>query len=437
MRMVKKYACVLLGQASPLQAQAQVSDPTDAALCTRLIAENDELHSALCACKNVITRYTHGHRWDTYKRWVNGYELVHPTAPSGGSKDLPGVASHNPISRSFFKMWELLQDYGAEMVPACVRCNPVRAAFLAEGPGGFVEAFMHWRLSVGAAAEGASAQDELHGMTLLPQRSRNVPGWRLQAARGAHEGADGHAAALQAQAQALHVHRGADGTGDLYQLANLDALVGAVGASSCHLVTADGGFDFSCDYNGQEGASLRLLVCEVYAALRLQRAGGAFVLKVYDIRALATLRLVHALRCAYGRVRIVKPHTSRPANSEKYIVCTDFQGASERLVCALRAACAADGAPQAVADLLRAVQPMPAAFVRDVLAFNTVHIARLAACIARTILLIQQAQQPPDGVLSTQLNKAVRWCHKYGIHIAPAALKAYRPLLAASSESYC
>jgi 23S rRNA U2552 (ribose-2'-O)-methylase RlmE/FtsJ len=48
------------------------------------------------------------------------------------------------------------------------------------------------------------------------------------------------------------------------------------------LVTADGGFDVK-NYNGQEVLTSKLLLCEIYAALKTQSHGGTFVIKFFDM----------------------------------------------------------------------------------------------------------------------------------------------------------
>lgn len=285
------------------------------------------------------------------------------------------------------------------------------AAFLAEGPGGFMESFAKFRADAGAKC------DRLHGITLL-SRNRNIPNWKVQRV---------------CPPDRVTIHRGADGTGDLYQVRNIDHLVAEVGQGACDLVTADGGFDFSSDFNNQEEASMRLILSEVYTALRLQRPGGAFLLKVYDVHAIATMRILFALRTCYAAVRIVKPLTSRPANSEKYVMCTGFRGLPPALRSALRAACVGGGGAAVINTSLRPVAPLPVAFVRDIVHFNTMYVARQVAYIGRTILLIvQDADRAPHAHhrgLHVQLSKSLRWCHKYGIRACVRAVRSYAPLL--------
>jgi hypothetical protein len=66
-------------------------------------------------------------------------------------------------------------------------------------------------------------------------------------------------------------------------------------------------------------------VSEVLYALSLQKPGGTFVLKIFDTFTRVTVDIIHLLAVFYSDVIIIKPNTSRVANSEKYIVCKGFK----------------------------------------------------------------------------------------------------------------
>ena len=57
----------------------------------------------------------------------------------------------------------------------------------------------------------------------------------------------------------------------------------------------------------------------------MQKKGGTFILKLFDIFSAATIDLVYILSSLYDRTYIIKPHTSRAANAERYIVCKKFR----------------------------------------------------------------------------------------------------------------
>ena len=400
--MVKKYAFVLRG---PYTDDEPETGGDNKSVRSAFLTENDALHATLNMCKNMITRHYQSRKWGQYKRFTNEYELVYTN-----STEFPSVASYKPISRSFFKMWEVMHDFAGDMrVDAR---GGMQAMFLAEGPGGFMESFARFRAT---RCPGSSSEDRLHGMTLI-SKNKHIPNWKVPFADADGGGKGGGGG------RGFKIHRGADGTGNLYNLDNIDHLVRSVGGEhSCHLVTADGGFDFSANFNGQEVSSLRLVVAEVYTALRLQAKGGCFLLKIYDIHAPATLRLLYAVWTCYASMRIVKPMTSRPANSEKYVLCCGFNGATPSLLAALRMSCASGCGKVTLKDV-------PTMFVKDVVHFNTHYIARQVCYICQTLSMIAGIVESDTHGVRLQLRNAILWCDRYGIPVSKEAIDRYTTL---------
>lgn len=117
---------------------------------------------------------------------------------------------------------------------------------------------------------------------------------------------------------------GKDNTGDINNLDNIHHIKNLVGSNGSYLVTADGGFDEGTDFNNKEQLHYFLILNEIYSALCLQKLGGMFILKVFDIFTTTSVHLLYLLNLVYEEVYIYKPKTSRPTNSEKYIVCKNF-----------------------------------------------------------------------------------------------------------------
>lgn len=250
-----------------------------------LLGKNLYLHSILTRYKNKITEYYKNKLWDRYKKLSNEYEIIFTTPNTGNN-----ISLYSPVSRSFFKMWEMLHDFHDCLDMSTPKLNVI---FLAEGPGGFAEAFIKYR---------NNSIDSYHGIS-LKSVNKNIPDWKYQ--------------------DRMSICYGADGTGDLYKKSNLDYLKNHL--PKMHIITADGGFDFSTDFNSQEELSLRLILCEMYAAINMQLEGGHFILKIYDIFQQYTIKTICLLKTFYEHIYIVKPLSSRPANSEKYLVCTNFK----------------------------------------------------------------------------------------------------------------
>ncbi|KAJ8722140.1 hypothetical protein PYW08_004542 [Mythimna loreyi] len=88
-----------------------------------------------------------------------------------------------------------------------------------------------------------------------------------------------------------------------------------------HFLMADGGFSVEGQENIQEILSKQLYLCQCLAALMLVRTGGHFVVKLFDVFTLFSVGLIYILYRCFDKVCIHKPVTSRPANSERYLVC--------------------------------------------------------------------------------------------------------------------
>ena len=264
-----------------------------------LLAINCNLNETVTMYKNKITPFYKTRQWDRYKKVTNEYETIHTSPPA------QNVCKYSPISRAFFKMWEILCDFSDEIFEGNV--YPMKFLCLAESPGSFVEAVMKYRFGK------KHSLDEYHGISLKSKMDKNIPDWRY----------------ANHFIKRINLHYGADGTGNLYNIQNIIHLTNELGENSQSFISGDGGFDFSTDFNGQELSSLRLISCEILCAILLQREGGCFVLKIFDTFNESTIKILQILYKFYEKIFFIKPLSSRPANSEKYLLCTKFSKNSE------------------------------------------------------------------------------------------------------------
>ncbi|CAH1262925.1 CMTR1 [Branchiostoma lanceolatum] len=118
---------------------------------------------------------------------------------------------------------------------------------------------------------------------------------------------------------------GIDGDGDIMKPANLTTfkkfVLDSTEGKGVHFVMADGGFSVEGQENLQEVLSKQLVMCEFLCALSILRIGGCFVCKTFDLFTPFSVGLVYLLYHCFQEVCIFKPITSRPANSERYVVC--------------------------------------------------------------------------------------------------------------------
>jgi len=236
----------------------------------------------------------HSEDWDNIKKYTNPHEYIHTCYPNSKHP----ISKLKPLSRAFFKFIEMANVF--DIFESYNRS--IKSFHLAEGPGGFIEAIQLMRMN---------NEDTYYGMTLIDRTNANVPGWRKS---------DN----FLTKHPNVIIESGEDGTGNLYNPANFNYCIENYG-NSMDIVTGDGGFDFSIDFNKQEELAFRLILSQVAYAIGLQRHGGTFILKFFDTFMKPSIDILYILAAFYKNVHIIKPQTSRYANSEKYIVCTGFK----------------------------------------------------------------------------------------------------------------
>ena len=243
--------------------------------------------------------------FDFIKRITNPYELIFTNS---NNPSLPAsVALLKPLSRSFFKLIEMLDIMKFFEYTSSV--SKYKTLHLCEGPGGFIEAFLdraeHHKKTVKVA----------HAMT-LKQTNNSIPGWRA-------------AARLLSRHPEIHIEYGPSSTGNILEEKNQEYLEQTL-KHGAHLVTADGGFDFSVDFSGQEKHVFPLLVASTLIAFScLAPKSGCFILKIFDSFSIPTQQLLTICSIHFKEWTIYKPVTSRPCNSERYFIGKGFHGFSE------------------------------------------------------------------------------------------------------------
>jgi cap1 methyltransferase len=245
--------------------------------------------------KENIQPYNRTELWDLAKRIKNPFELI--SSFSSRLRLPKSTCCLHPLSRSFFKMIEMLHHL--EFFER--HKNPkLKSLHICEGPGGFIEAFHY------LAEEKNRIILASHAMTL---RSTHVmiPGWK-------------RASQFLQKHTNINLLFGPKKTGDIYDPENQKACLEAVGQSGAHLVTADGGFDFSDDFVNQEKNILRLIVCSCIILLECVAHEGDIVLKMFDCNSIVTRDIVRIMSSCFVNWAMYKPVTSRPCNSEWYFI---------------------------------------------------------------------------------------------------------------------
>lgn len=352
------------------------------------------IYDELILCKNKIEQLYISESWDRAKKLNNDYELIH--LPNKRVKS-DSIAKYEPLSRAFFKLWELLHLFHnpLQQQPPV----PIKVIALAEGPGGFIEAIQCWRKHY-----APTVVDEIIGVT-LKSTNKEIPGWKK-------------ARNFLDQNPNVCIDYCSDNTGNLYKVSNLEYLH-EKHKGTVDLVTADGGFDFSDDFNNQEQKSYRIIFCECIGAMATLKEGGMFVCKIFDTFSRTTISILQMLKAHFKKVFVTKPNTSRPCNSEKYIVCEEFMGIDEIY---LQKCFISIGLWDYISEsnqLLHSVfcETNLDERLLDVMeTFNEQNAQQQIFHIERTLESIKNKKQN-NTKIAIQKHKAIEWCKAYNMEI--------------------
>ena len=310
-------------------------------------------------------------RWEEVKKKYNVYEYIYTS-----SKHNNNICRIVPVSRSYFKLHEIIKNnHFLE--------NNVYCACLAEGPGGFIHCI-----------NNLSSIDKLlikgvYGITLISS-DKTIPYWNQ----------------LIINNRMNRILNGKDNTGNLYNYENALDFIKNINLNYCHLVTADGGFDYSKNYNLQEESSYKLIYSEIYIALNIQKIKGNFIIKIFDIFKYKTVQLLYLLYNCYSIIEIYKPLTSRLSNSEKYVICSNFEGC-----------------PQYVKEILKKYYnncedlsiDVPQSFIDDIILFNDSFVSTQINSINEVLRNIDST--PTKIPSKRQIENAIKWCELYDLPI--------------------
>ena len=183
--------------------------------------------------------------------------------------------------------------------------EPFYFADVCSGPGGFSE-YMLWRKKWRAKGFGFTIKNAGHDFKLEDFYA------------GPPESFEPH-----------YGVGGVEGDGNVFNSDNVKEFIRFVmentgnndGPRGVHIMMADGGFGVEGQENIQEILSKQLYLCQFLVALGILRPGGHFVCKLFDLFTPFSVGLVYLMYRSFHSIAIHKPNTSRPANSERYVIC--------------------------------------------------------------------------------------------------------------------
>jgi 23S rRNA U2552 (ribose-2'-O)-methylase RlmE/FtsJ len=237
---------------------------------------------------------------------------------------IPKNDNVNILSRAFLKLWEMIVLF--DLIPE--KENFV-SSHLAEGPGSFIQATILFRdLQENLKKIKSSKNDKYYAISLHSDNKHLLIEKEFINYYGKEKPKRLHIFETVSKEE---VKRGGGdlSNGDLTQLRTINMFAGGVATDTkgfsedSDLVTADGGFKWEKE-NLQEQEAYKLIFSQIVTALKLNKKGGNFVLKIFDTYTTITLKYLELLKGLYKEVYITKPFSSRISNSEKYIVCKNL-----------------------------------------------------------------------------------------------------------------
>jgi 23S rRNA U2552 (ribose-2'-O)-methylase RlmE/FtsJ len=343
------------------------------------------------------------------------YPLSSDGTAALGDKAVPIVANHEEILSSIFCQRDLVRALGAAKdrldalwerpPPPMARSLMMRVAraqlFPSSGEGGRD----HENRAGDKLAELSELTKLLDGITpgsafldlcggpgawsqhLLEKRDLHLRGYGFTLKAGAGAAEDWKAQAKDEWYADLYQHPnwtalwGADGTGDLLKLGNLEHCVEQLRKENVLLCVADGGFsDAAIPQNLQELYFYRLFLAELLLAASCLSRGGKFICKLYTSFSTSTAALLYLATKLFDKVEVVKPMTSKATGPERYLVAAGFRDNEETSVikaALARSHRAGNGASPLVMPLLTPL------VTRDCLAQDTSFLSAMGTMVEK------------------------------------------------------
>uniref|UniRef100_A0A182NJY7 Cap-specific mRNA (nucleoside-2'-O-)-methyltransferase 2 n=1 Tax=Anopheles dirus TaxID=7168 RepID=A0A182NJY7_9DIPT len=209
------------------------------------------------------------------------------------------------VTQAFAKLYECVSAYG--LIDTDLK--ELYSVHLCEAPGAFVTGLNHYiRLHCAPRTRW-----RWFACTLNPYYEGNCPGNMIPDDRFILHTLDSWCF-------------GADGTGDIMVRENRNAIIRRRQRfPAVHLVTADGSIDCLNVPEEQEERVARLHLAETVLALSLLSAGQHFVLKMFTLFEHSSVSLLFLLHHCFDELHVFKPCTSKPGNSEVYIVAKYYR----------------------------------------------------------------------------------------------------------------
>ena len=222
-------------------------------------------------------------KWHFFRKMLNSYDFE---------------SHHYATNRAFYKLWEMLSNF-----PTALQQDTKWSLHIAEAPGSFVEAVK--RKNPDCTTVAISKNPSTYAQVLVQSKTTPVFHRNILSLSGT---------------QFMYA--------DILEPTSFKSVMDKIRELSPKyaFITADGGIDEQRMYLQKEQLHYDLIFAEIVMTLLTQEMGGTCMIKIFETFTTTTLSIVYFLCSCYESFEIVKPLTSRPTNSERYVVCSGFRG---------------------------------------------------------------------------------------------------------------
>jgi len=348
--------------------------------------------------KERIDSLENTENWDKMKKIGNPFELIYTTYNKKRKND--SISNYIPISRSYFKMWEIFHNF--DFFKHYNINDNLIFSHLAEGPGGFMEAAYNYKF---LKTKNMKQNDLFYGITLKPTDDY-IPDWN----------------------KIKKIFNNKNNVkieyGNLYYINDVKSYIEKFKNNKAVLVTADGGFDYSNNFNGQEINSCQIIYSEFIIALNILQINGSFVCKIFDLFSFTMIQILFILSCSFEEVYIYKPDTSRPANSEKYLVCMNYKNnlSEETKMYLLNIIETWQNMENKIDDtdsiIFKNIK-IDNAFIQKINEYNKKYMEIQIFYLNSTLKLAETKIEKEHyyEIIQKQVNNAIDWCNKYCVEV--------------------
>lgn len=168
----------------------------------------------------------------------------------------------------------------------------------------------------------------------------------------------------------------------------------------------------------EDNNETNLIIAQVLNSILIQKKGGTFILKVFDLFTRVKVDILYILSLCYNEVYIYKPNSSRYTNSEKFIICKDFKGLTYSTVFTELFNTIINKLDSTIHVNGLYSRRINSNYLYILTEANSILGQQQLEYINNTITLIEQGKKKEkiEALKKHHVTKSIEWCKKYNIY---------------------